>query len=32
MRRIGIVAPARPESFRLFFSGFRLVERDEPGT
>ena len=30
MRRIGLVAPARPESFRLFFSGFRLVERDEP--
>jgi hypothetical protein len=30
MRRIGIVAPARPESFRLFFSGFRLVEREEP--
>jgi hypothetical protein len=31
MRRIGLVAPARPDSFRLFFSGFRLVERDEPG-
>ena len=30
MRRIGLFAPARPETFRLFFSGFRLVERDEP--
>jgi hypothetical protein len=29
MRRIGIVAPARPESFRLFFSDFRLVERED---
>jgi len=30
MRRIGFVAPSRPENFRLFFSGVRLVERDDP--
>ena len=30
-RRIGIVAPARDDGFRLFFSGFRLVERPDPG-
>lgn len=31
MRRIGVMAPARPGTFRLFFSGVRLVERDDPG-